>query len=258
MTSDTEKWFTIETIDENTFVISEYKHWEETHCYLLIGTERCLLIDTGLGVENIWKQVWKLTEKAVTVVSTHVHYDHIGGHKYFSDFYVHEAETEWINGGFPLTIEQVRNFLIEEPCDFPNDFNINEYYLFEGVPTKVLKDNDKIELGGRTIEVLHTPGHSPGHICLYEKEKGYLFTGDLIYIGVLFAYFPSTDPVAYMNSIKKLLPLPVNRILPAHHDIDVPPSIIEDMDKAFTELYQSGKLTHGSGTFSYPNFGIKL
>ena len=81
---------------------------------------------------------------------------------------------------------------------------------------------------------------------------------DLIYIGVLFAYFPSTDPIAYMNSIRRLLPLSVNRILPAHHDLCVPLSIIEDMDKAFTELYKSGKLKHGSGTFSYPDFGIKL
>ena len=42
-------WFTIDTIDENTCIISEYRHWEETHCYLLNGTERSLLIDTGLG-----------------------------------------------------------------------------------------------------------------------------------------------------------------------------------------------------------------
>jgi len=258
MTNDKEEWFTIEKIDDNTFIISEYKHWEEAHCYVINGTEKCLLIDTGLGVENIEEQVRKLTDKPVIVISTHVHYDHIGGHKYFRDFYVHEAETEWINGGFPLTIEQVRDFLIEEPCDFPKDFDVNNYCLFEGVPTRVLKDNDTIELGERIIQIIHTPGHSPGHMCLYEKEKGYLFTGDLIYIGVLFAYFPSTDPIAYMNSIKKLLPLSVNRILPAHHDLNVPLSIIKDMDKAFTELYEQGKLNHGSGTFSYDNFGIKL
>ncbi len=258
MTNNKEDWFTIEKIDNDTFVISEYKHWEETHCYVLNGTERCLLIDTGLGVKNILKQVQKLTDKPVTVVTTHVHYDHFGGHKYFPNFYVHEAETEWINGGFPLTIEQVRNFLTEEPCDFPEDFNVSNYNLFEGVPTRVLKDDDTIDLGGRTIRVLHTPGHSPGHMCFYEEYKKYLYTGDLIYIGELFAFFPSTDPVAYMNSIKKLLPLPVTKILPAHHDLDVPLSIIKDMDKAFTDLFQNGKLKHGSGTFSYSNFAIKL
>ena len=258
MIKDKENWFTIEEIDKNTFVISEYKHWEETHCYLLNGTERSLLIDTGLGVENIWEPVQKLTDKPVTAVTTHAHYDHFGGHKYFPDFYVHEAETKWINGGFPLTIEEVRNFLIEEPCDFPEDFDINNYYLFKGVPTRVLKDNDTIELGERTIQALHTPGHSPGHMCFFEKDNKYLYTGDLIYIGELFAYYPSTDPIAYMNSIKKLLPLPVKRILPAHHGLNVPLSIIKDMDRAFTELYEKGKLKHGSGTFTYKDFGIKL
>lgn len=258
MIKDKENWFAIEEIDKSTFVISEYKHWEETHCYLLNGTERSLLIDTGLGVKNIWEQVQKLTDKPITAVTTHVHYDHFGGHKYFPDFYVHEAETKWINGAFPLTIEQVRSFLIEEPCDFPENFDINNYYLFKGVPTRVLKDNDTIELGERTIQVLHTPGHSPGHMCFFEKDNSYLYTGDLIYIGELFAYYPSTDPIAYMNSIKKLLPLPVKRILPAHHDLNVPLSIIKDIDRAFTELYKNGKLKHGSGTFTYKDFGIKL
>jgi len=89
-------WFTIEEIDNNTFVISEYGHWEETHCYVLNGTDRCLLIDTGLGVGNIREQVQQLTDKPVTVVTTHVHYDHFVGHKYFPDFYVHEAEVDWI------------------------------------------------------------------------------------------------------------------------------------------------------------------
>lgn len=258
MASDSSDWFTIEKIDGSTSVISEYKHWEETHCYVLNGSKRCLLIDTGLGVEDIWAEVQMLTDKPITVVTTHVHYDHFGGHKYFSDFYVHEAETEWINGGFPLTIQQVRDFLTEKPCDFPKDFDVSNYHLFTGTPTRVLRDGDTIELGDRTIEVLHTPGHSPGHMCFFERDKGYLYTGDLIYMGELFAYYPSTDPVAYMHSIERLLPLPVKRILPAHHSLDVPTSIIRDMYEAFSEISKSGKLKHGSGTFTYPNFGIRL
>lgn len=46
-------WFTIDRIDEKTYIISEYRHWEETHCYLLIGNDHSLLIDTGLGICNI-------------------------------------------------------------------------------------------------------------------------------------------------------------------------------------------------------------
>ena len=59
-------WFTINKIDDTTYIISEYRHWEETHCYLLIGSDHCLLIDTGLGICNIYEQVCKLTDKPIT------------------------------------------------------------------------------------------------------------------------------------------------------------------------------------------------
>ena len=82
-----DKWFTVDRIDEDTYIISEYRHWEETHCYLLNGSGRSLLIDTGLGICNIYDEVVKLADQPVTAVATHIHWDHIGGHKYFPDFY---------------------------------------------------------------------------------------------------------------------------------------------------------------------------
>ncbi len=85
-------WFTVDAIDKDTFVISEYRHWEETHCYLLNGTQRSLLIDTGLGICDISQVTAKLTDRPITAVATHVHWDHIGGHKYYPDFYAHERE----------------------------------------------------------------------------------------------------------------------------------------------------------------------
>ena len=106
-------WFTIDQVDESTYIISEYHHWEETHCYLLIGSERALLIDTGLGVCIIYEQVRRLTDKPVTAVATHIHWDHIGGHKYFPEFYAHEAELDWLNGKFPLPLQAVKNMVAE-------------------------------------------------------------------------------------------------------------------------------------------------
>ena len=75
-------WFTINQVDDSTWILSEYRHWEETHCYLLCGSRRALLIDTGLGICNIQEEVCRLTDKPVTVAATHIHWDHIGGHKY--------------------------------------------------------------------------------------------------------------------------------------------------------------------------------
>ncbi len=84
------EWFTIGKIDNTTFSISEYKHWEQTHSYLLIGEKKALLIDTGLGVSNIKNVVLSITNKPIQAVTTHVHWDHIGGHKNFDNIAVYE------------------------------------------------------------------------------------------------------------------------------------------------------------------------
>ena len=250
-------WFAIEHIDENTHIISEYKHWEESHAYLLNGEKYSLLIDTGLGIKNIYSEVIKLTDKPIIAVATHVHWDHIGGHEHFPDFYAHEAELNWLNGEFPLTMEQIKAFVVED-CEVPDDFDVDSYVFFQGMPTRILHDNDIIDIGDRVLQVLHTPGHSPGHMCFWEESTGYLFTGDLVYIGTLFAYFPSTDPTAYLASIERVAALPVKKVFPAHHDLDIPTTILDDMKDAFLELESKGKLQHGSGTFKYGNFSIQL
>ena len=73
-------WFETEKIGEGLFRISEPRHYEETNCYLVEGSERALLIDSGLGVGDIGSVVKKLTVKPLAVVASHVHWDHIGGH----------------------------------------------------------------------------------------------------------------------------------------------------------------------------------
>lgn len=244
-------------MDENAYIISEYRHWEETHCYLLNGTERSLLIDTGLGICNIYGEVIRLTGKPVAAVATHIHWDHIGGHQYFPDFYAHEEELDWLSGGFPLTIETVREMVIDR-CTLPENYDVSAYEMFQGTPRHILRGGEVIDLGGRTIEVFHTPGHSPGHMCFFEREKGWLFTGDLIYKDTLFAYYPSTDPEAYLASLEAMAALPVKRVFPAHHSLDIGPEIILRMRDAFRQLKEEGKLHHGSGTFDYGDWAVWL
>ncbi len=252
-----ERWFTIDQIDTETYIISEYRHWEETHCYLLNGSERSLLIDTGLGIGNIQDPVIKLTDKPVAAVATHIHWDHIGGHQHFPDFYAHADELNWLNGEFPLTIEQIKGMVVDR-CDLPEGYDVNQYEFFQGEPTRVLTDKDSIDIGDRLVQVLHTPGHSPGHMCFWEKERGYLFTGDLVYKDTLFAYFPSTDPEAYLNSLERVSALPVKRVFPAHHSLDIQSEILGRMRDAFRQLKAEGKLHHGSGTFDFDDWAVWL
>ena len=257
MVSKMKEWFTIDKIDADTCVISEYRHWEETHCYLLNGAKRSLLIDTGLGICNISEAVEKLTGKPVTAVATHIHWDHIGGHKYYPDFYAHEAETGWLNGAFPQPLEAIRKYVTDR-CDLPDGYDINTYELFQGTPTKALRGGEYIDLGERRIKVLHTPGHSPGHMCFWEEERGYLYTGDLVYRDMLTAWFPSTDPQAWLQSLETIAELPVKKVFPAHHSLNIQPEIIIRMRDAFRQLKAGGQLHHGSGIFDYGDWSVRL
>ncbi|MBQ6488948.1 MAG: MBL fold metallo-hydrolase [Solobacterium sp.] len=254
----TEEWFTVEQIDRDTFAISEYGHWEQAHCYLLIGETQAALIDTGLGVSDIRKVTDQLTQLPIRVLTTHVHWDHIGGHGLFEDLSVHELEKEWLESSFPLPEDAVRQNLTCMSCRFPEGFDPAAYHVFQGKASHLLHDGDSIDLGNRKIIVIHTPGHSPGHCCFWEADRQYLYTGDLIYSGCLYAYYPSTDPYQFWQSIRKAGELPVRRILPGHNRLDIGTDIIERIETAFAQLYKENELKQGSGLFDYPDFQIHI
>jgi len=87
-------------------------------------------------------------------------------------------------------------------------------------PTHILFDNEIINLGNRELQVIHTSGHSPGHICLYEKEWGYLFSGDLLYKKTLFAFYQNTNPKDFYKSIVRISKIDyIDRVLPGHNEI---------------------------------------
>lgn len=256
-----DSWFTIEKIDEVTFAISEYGHWEKVHSYLLIGTKYALLIDTGLCIGNIKNEVDKLTKLPIKVITTHCHWDHIGGHKYFKDIYIHENDEGWIKKGLPIPIDSIKESILKEELTevIPIEFDINKYIVYTCKTVGIVKDNDIIDIGGREIRVVHTPGHSPGHICLYEEEKGFLYTGDLIYLGTLYAFYPSTSPKDFKYSIDKIASIiNIARILPGHNEINVRVDIIKSIQDAFTSIEKNKLLHHGSGTFEYIEFKIQL
>lgn len=251
-------WFTVEKIDAQTFVISEYKHWEETHCYLLCGQEMALLIDTGLGVSNIREIVDSLTKLPVMAVTTHIHWDHIGGHRYFDHIAVHELEKDWLAVKFPIPLQVVKNNLTKFSCGFPAEFELDAYRIFQGEPQRVLSDGDWLDLGNRRVQVVHTPGHSPGHCCFYEPDRGYLFTGDLIYKGCLDAFYPTTDPQLFYDSVKRVRKYKITRILPGHHQLNIPVSMIDEIESGFAQLEREGKLKQGNGLFEFKNFQIHM
>ncbi|MBQ9925116.1 MAG: MBL fold metallo-hydrolase [Clostridia bacterium] len=250
-------WFTITPIDAHTWAISEYRHWEETHCYLLEGEQHALLIDSGLGICDIAPIIRSLTDRPVTVIATHVHWDHIGSHGSFERMGVHPLEEGWLHR-FPVPLTQMRHDLVNGFHDFPAGFDAESFAPFQGDADFLVQDGDLIDLGRRSVMTLHTPGHSPGHLCFYEKDTGYLFTGDLLYLGTLYAFYPSTDPVQFAASVKRLRNLPFSRLFPAHHQLQISANLLATADHAFDTLKMQGKLYQGSGIHDFGEIKIHI
>lgn len=134
----------------------------EVHSFLLVGDTTALLIDTGLGIDKMKRITDQLTNLPITVVTTHVHWDHIGSHSQYEEIYVHALEEDWlINGIKGLPITQIRHDIardITKPT--PKTFQPETFNPFQGTPTKLLQDGDIIDIGNRKIQIIHTPVHS--------------------------------------------------------------------------------------------------
>ena len=253
-------WFTVEQIESDTYAISEYRHWEESHCYLLLGARRALLIDSGLGVADIGRAVRELTPLPVLLATTHAHWDHIGGHHCFApgDIAVGAQEQGWLAGHFPLPPSAVKAELLREETVFPPAFDPEQYRIYQGGAAITLGDGDAIDLGDRVIEVLHPPGHSPGHLCFYEPRRDTLYAGDLVYAGCLDAFYPTTDPLAFWRSIQRVHALSPRRVLPGHHRLDIPAELVGEIDRAFAGLWQKGECRQGLGVRDFGAFQLHL
>ena len=83
---------------------------------------------------------------------------------------MYDEQQAYISVQFPIPLQAVKRALTAQPCDFPAGFSVDDYQVFQGIPQRILKDGDCINLGDRTLHVVHTPGHSPGHCCFYEPE----------------------------------------------------------------------------------------
>lgn len=257
-----QQWFSITEIDDMTYAISEWGHWERVHSFLLLGKDEALLIDTGLGIGSMREIVRSITALPITVCTTHIHTDHIGGHGEFNRHFVHEAEQEWLEKGIPgRTLDEIKVDLVRD-CTrpFPSGFSVAEYSIYTGNAARVLRDHDLIEFGGRKIEVLHTPGHSPGHICLFEKSTGYLFTGDLLYLeSPIYAFYPSTNPQDLIASLLKITKIKgVNKIFGSHNQLCFEPEIFKEVKESIAYLVKHDLVKFGTGLHQFERIAFQF
>ncbi len=255
-------WFTVEPLDARTYAISEYGHWEKVHSFLLLGDEKAALIDTGIGIDDIKRITDQLTHLPIVVITTHVHWDHIGSHCSFESVYVHKAEKDWlVNGIKGLPIEQIRQDVGRDLTVLPpRTFDAQTYRPFQGEPTGVMHDQDMFDLGNRTLRILHTPGHSPGHVVIHDETNNYLFTGDLLYTDEpIYAFYPTTNPLHLVESLERISKIKhLQKVYGSHHKLGIDPSILKEVAQAVEYLRSNHLIAFGTGIHTFSGFQIQF
>jgi glyoxylase-like metal-dependent hydrolase (beta-lactamase superfamily II) len=233
-------WFATRKLDEGTYLLAEPPH---VNSYLILGSRRAVLFDTGMGIASIREVVESLTGHDVLVVNSHYHFDHVGGNSLFQRIAIHAAgrealghdvPAEWMTaygryaeamlGAFqPYKDADDRFFRLLtpeiEPRSLPEGFDFAAWRTQPTVPTELLHDGDVLDLGGRKLQVLHTPGHTPDCICLLDQQHRLLFAGDTLATGPLYAHLPDSDLTAFTRSTRRLadeIQGQVEVVYPAH------------------------------------------
>jgi len=244
-------WFEIYKVAPQTFAIYEPHQSEEVISYLIVGQKQALLFDTGMGIADIHKVVSRLTSRPVVVLNSHTHDDHVGGNWQFN--FIFGMDTAFTRENAKgSTADAQAEIAPGEICgNLPKGFDPKTYRTKPWHVSFFIHDGFRIKLGGRTVEVIATPGHTPDSIALIDRENKLLFTGDTYYPAPIWLYRPETDMAAYAKSIERLAALApeVNTVLGAHNIPVAPPTVLPALVQAFADL-QAGKAAckpEGSG-----------
>src|ERR1700730_7546197 len=237
-------WFEVYRVAPGTFAIYEPHQSEEVISYLIVGQKQALLFDTGMGIANIHRIVSRLTSLPVVVLNSHTHDDHVGGNWQFNSIYGLDTAFTRENAKGSTADAQAEIAPGEICGDLPKGFDAKAYRTKPWHVSFFIHDEFKIKLGGRTVEVIATPGHTPDAIALIDRDNGLLFTGDTYYPAPIWLFRPETDLAAYEKSIARLAALApeIKTVLGAHNIPVAPPTVLPALVQAFADL-QAGKAT---------------
>ena len=231
--------FQVRPVAPGIHVITELGY---SHSYLIQGKDWALLVDTGLGTGDIKMVVEKITSSPIVVVNTHAHWEHIGGNHLFDIVAIHPHEAEKLEQG--ISAEDMIPYLQEVPdnTEFATQWPIpGMFHTHPSQASFFLNHGDPIDLGGgRVLEVLHTPGHTPGSICLLDEASRLLFTGDTIHLGQLGAHLAESNLSKYAETANSLYSIgwDINLVLPGHGDAPLDGGILLEMGSGFERLME--------------------
>ncbi len=214
-----EDWWRVTRLEDDISLIDEpfIQPFYRCNCWHIRGQGEDLLVDSGMGVVSLRDWVPLVTEQPLLAIASHTHFDHIGCHHEFEQRAVHRAEAELLAApsrkatlADPYVTDEIFDTLPPEP------YQSEAYEVAAAPATRLLEDGEIVVAGSRRFEVIHTPGHSPGGIALFEKETGILFSGDIVYDGPLIEDTYHADAADYVASMKRLLEYPVRVVHGGH------------------------------------------
>jgi hydroxyacylglutathione hydrolase len=201
-------YFAVEDLGEGTVAIGEPRYYQQNYSYLIVGQTRAVLFDSGSGTRDISGVVAGLTKLPITVIVSHLHFDHLGGIGPFGDVAMidlPETRADMAGGFFKPSRYEYMGFVDGRVAP---SFRVREW----------LAPGAVIDLGGRALRVLSTPGHTPGSVALFDATNRRLFIGDFVYPTTLYAFLPGASLSAYQATARMLVGmLPPDTVLWTAH-----------------------------------------
>jgi glyoxylase-like metal-dependent hydrolase (beta-lactamase superfamily II) len=212
------EWYeTIRMSDDVTLIHEPWiKPFFRCNIWHVRGRDRDLLFDSGLGHVSLRQHVPLITGRPLVCVASHTHFDHIGSHHEFHDRAVHGAEAEILADPRNQWTLADRYATDEMFVRLPENWDASRYRVRPAPAGRILGDGDTIDLGDRHFDVIHTPGHSPGGIGLFERRTGIFLSGDIVYDGPLIDDAYHSDVGDYLATFDRLRSLPVTVVHGGH------------------------------------------
>lgn len=211
-------WFALDDVGEGILRVTEPCYREDYRCniYLVKGRDRDIVIDTGLGLASLREFLRPLSPDPL-LVSSHSHYDHIGSNWEFPERVIHPAEADIIAAPTPANTYADPILLTEDFRCLPwPGFEASDWNPQPAPATGLIHEGDTINLGDRCFEVLSTPGHSWGSVCLWDALHQVIMCADTVYEGEIFDFLPCSDVPRYLQTMRRLREFPVRVAFPGH------------------------------------------
>lgn len=204
----TDDWYDVDTPARGVWTITEGGKFGSQ---LVAGDDRAVLIDAGAGVGDLRGMAEQLVDVPITLLLTHAHWDHVGNGHQFDDVLAHPLAHE--NGRIvpePLSLSPAawaENWRAAGN-EFPNGFEPDDFELPPVTGIESVYPGTVIDLGGRTVELLATPGHAAEGLSVLDRESRSVFVSDVVHTDYdCYAHFPGGDLRAYRATLSVLVDL---------------------------------------------------